>query len=59
MNKKEMEERLINFAVLIIEIANELLLPSNEKMQLASKENDELISIFVRSVETAQKNLKS
>jgi len=54
-----LEERLINFAVLIIEIANELLLPSNEKMQLASKENDELISIFVRSVETAQKNLKS
>jgi len=24
MNKKELEERLINFAVLIIEIANEL-----------------------------------
>ena len=120
MNKKELEERLINFAVLIIEIVNEIpntkagnhlsgqlvrsgtspalnygeaqsgesrkdfihkikivlkelretficlkiidkskLLSSNEKMQIALKENDELISIFVKSVETAQKNQKS
>ena len=120
MNKKELEERLINFSVLIIEIANELpntkvgnhlsgqlirsgtssalnygeaqsgesrkdfihkikvvlkelretliclkiidklkLLTSSEKLKTTLKENDELISIFVRSVETAQKNLKS
>jgi len=120
MNKKELEERLINFSVLIIEIANDLsntkagnhlcgqlirsgtssalnygeaqsgesrkdfihkikivlkelretficlkiierakLLTSFEKLEIAVKENDELISIFVRSVETAQKNLKS
>ena len=120
MNKKDLEERLINFAVLIIEIANELpntkvgnhlsgqlvrsgtssalnygeaqsgesrkdfihkikivlkelretliclkiidrskLLSSIEKLRIALKENDELISIFVKSVETAQKNLKS
>jgi four helix bundle protein len=120
MNKKELEERLINFAVLIIEIANELpiikvgnhlsgqlvrsgtssalnygeaqsgesrkdfihkikivlkelretliclkiierakLFSSTKKLQIALKENDELISIFIKSVETAQKNLKS
>ena len=120
MNKKDLEERLINFAVLIIEIANELpntkpgnhlsgqlvrsgtssalnygeaqsgesrkdfihkikivlkelretliclkiidrakLLTEAEKLQNALKENDELVSIFVKSVETAQKNLKA
>ena len=120
MNKKELEERLINFTVLIIEIANDLtnsktgnhlsgqivrsgtssalnygeaqsgesrkdfihkikivlkelretpiclkiiqrakLLTSFEKLNAASKENDELISIFVRRVETASKNQKS
>ena len=119
MNKFELEERLINFSVLIIAIANELpntkagnhlsgqlirsgtsaslnygeaqsgesrkdfihkikivlkelretfvclkiihrtkLNKSNEKMKTVMKENDELISIFVKSVETAQKNLK-
>lgn len=119
MNKFELEERLINFSVLIIAIANELpntkagnhlsgqlirsgtsaslnygeaqsgesrkdfihkikivlkelretfvylkiihrtkLNISNEKMKTVMKENDELISIFVKSVETAQKNLK-
>ena len=118
MNKKELEERLINFAVLIIEIANELpntkvgnhlagqlvrsgtspalnygeaqsaesrkdfihkikivlkelretlvclkiifkakLYKSENKIHMALNENDELISIFVKSVETAQKNL--
>jgi len=31
---------------------------SEEKIKTAMKENDELISIFVKSVETAQKNLK-
>jgi four helix bundle protein len=120
MNKKDLEERLINFAVLIIEIANELpntkvgnhlsgqlvrsgtssalnygeaqsgesrkdfihkikivlkelretliclkiidrtkLLTAFEILQTTLKENDELISIFVKSVETASKNLKS
>jgi len=118
MNKFELEERLINFAVLIIEITNELpntkagnhlsgqlvrsgtspalnygeaqsgesrkdfihkikvvlkelretfvclkiilrtkLYKSEKKMQIALKENDELISIFVKSVETAQRNM--
>jgi four helix bundle protein len=119
MDKFELEERLINFAVLIIEIANELpntkagnhlsgqlvrsgtssalnygeaqsgesrrdfihkikvvlkelretlvclkiiykanLFKSEKKMQKALKENDELISIFVKSVETAQRNIE-
>ncbi|MCK4296339.1 MAG: four helix bundle protein [Candidatus Marinimicrobia bacterium] len=31
---------------------------SEEKIKTAMKENDELISIFVKSVETAQKNLE-
>ena len=117
MNKGELEERLINFAVLIIEIVNKLpnsragnhlagqlvrsgtspalnygeaqsgesrkdfihkikivlkelretficlkiiyrtrLYKSKNEMETALKENDELISIFVKSVETAQKN---
>ena len=119
MDKHELEERLINLAVLIIEIANELpntkvgnhlsgqmvrcgtspalnygdaqsgesrkdfihkikvvlkelretfvclkiihrakLYKSEKKLQIALKENDELISIFVKSVETVQKNMK-
>ena len=33
------------------------LLESDERIQAALKENEELISIFVKSVETAQKNL--
>ena len=40
MDRYELEERLINFSVSIIEIVNEL------------------ISIFVRSTDTAQKNLE-
>ena len=120
MNKSDLEERLINFAVLIIEIVNELpdtkagnhlagqlvrsgtspalnygeaqsgesrkdfihkikvvlkelressvclkiirkakLYKTELKIQAALKENDELISIFVKSVETAQRNLDS
>ncbi|MCU0415249.1 MAG: four helix bundle protein [Ignavibacteriaceae bacterium] len=120
MNKKDLEERLINFAVLVIEIANDLpitkvgnhlsgqlvrsgtssalnygeaqsgesrkdfihkikivlkelretliclkiidrtnILSSKEKLYVALKENDELISIFVKSVETASRNQKS
>ncbi|MBL7128213.1 MAG: four helix bundle protein [Ignavibacteria bacterium] len=119
MNKFELEERLINFSVLIIEISNELpnsksgnhlsgqlirsgtsaslnygeaqsgesrkdfihkikivlkelretlvclkiihrtkLNKIDNKIITAMKENDELISIFVKSVETAQKNLE-
>ena len=118
MNKAELEERLITFSVLIIEIVNELpktkvgnhlagqlvrsgtspalnygeaqsgksrkdfihkikivlkelretliclkiiyrtkIFRSENKIQTALKENDELISIFVKSVETAQRNI--
>ncbi|OGU76047.1 MAG: four helix bundle protein [Ignavibacteria bacterium RBG_16_35_7] len=118
MDKSELEERLINFAVFIIEITNGLsntkagnhladqlvrsgtshalnygeaqngesrkdfihkikivlkelretsiclkiierakLCKSDEKIHIALKENDELISIFVKSVETAQRNM--
>ena len=118
MNKFDLEERLINFSVLIIEIVNEMpnykagnhlsgqlvrsgtspalnygeaqsgesrkdfihkikiilkelretlvclkiiyrtkLYQSEEKIKLALKESDELISIFVKSVETVQKNI--
>ena len=35
------------------------LCKSEEKMKLALNENNELISIFVKSAETAQKNLKN
>jgi len=120
MKRSDLEERLINFAVLIIEIANEMLktkagnhlsgqilrsgtspplnygeaqsaeskkdfihkikvvlkelretfvclkiikrsklYKSEGKMETALKENDELISIFVSSVKTAQKDPKS
>ncbi len=120
MDKQKLEDRLIDFAVLIIEIVNEMpntkagnhlsgqlvrsgtspalnygeaqsaesrkdfihkikvvlkelresfvclkiifkarLYKTNIKIEIALKENDELISIFVKSVETAQKNLKS
>ncbi len=118
MNKYDLEERLIEFSVLIIEIVNEMpnskagnhlsgqlvrsgtsvslnygeaqsgesrkdfihkmkivlkelretyiclkiihktkLYKTETKIAKAKKENDELISIFVKSVETAQKNL--
>ncbi len=77
MNKFDLEERLINFAVLIVEIegtipntraANHLagqLLRSGTftcfKLWRSAKwrimnENNELISIFLKSAETAQKN---
>ena len=119
MDKFDLEERLVSFAVLIIEIVNEIpnskagnhlagqlvrsgtspalnygeaqsgesrrdfihkikvvlkelretficlkliyqtrLYKSADKMELALKENDELISIFVKSVETAQRNME-
>jgi len=104
MNKFDLEERLINFSVLIVEITQEM--PSNKaanhlsgqllrsgtsvslnygeaqsgesrkdfihkliertklfkthaKIEKAKMENNELISIFVKSVETAQRNLKN
>ncbi|MCF8372490.1 MAG: four helix bundle protein [Bacteroidales bacterium] len=118
MNKEELEERLIDFAVLIIEITDEMpstragnhlagqlvrsssspalnygeaqsaeskrdfvhkmkvvlkelretynnlriihkakLYGEEKKVQLAIKENNELISIYVKSIETAQKNM--
>jgi four helix bundle protein len=120
MNSSELEERLINFSVLIIEIANELpnskagnhlggqiirsgtspalnygeaqsaesrrdfihkskvilkelretlvnlkiiykakLYKTEEKKIIAMKENNELISIFVASVKTAQRNMNA
>lgn len=120
MNKYDLENRLIDFAVLIIEIVNEIpntkagshlsgqlvrsgtspalnygeaqsgesrkdfihkikialkelretficlkiiyrtkLYKSEEKIKKALQENDELISIFVKSAETAQKNIEN
>ncbi|HEY9114665.1 MAG TPA: four helix bundle protein [Bacteroidales bacterium] len=120
MNKFDLEERLINFSVSIIEIVNEIsnskagnhlsgqlvrsgtsvslnygeaqsaeskkdfihkmkiilkelretyvclkiihrskVYKTEEKIIIAKKENNELISIFVKSIETAQKNQKS
>jgi hypothetical protein len=35
------------------------LVKSSSKIENAIKENDELISIFVKSVETAQRNLNN
>ena len=120
MNKKDLEERLINYAVLIVEIVEDMpntraanhlggqllrsgtspvlnygeaqsresrrdfihkikivlkelresfvclkiiyrtkLYTIEDKMQLALKENNELIAIFVKSAETADKNIKA
>ena len=120
MDKFDLEERLINFAVLIIEIVNDLpntkagnhlggqlvrsgtapalnygeaqsgesrkdfihkikvvlkelretfvclkiiyrakLYKTESKIQIALKENNELISIFVKSVETAKRNMEN
>ena len=52
---KELRETYI--CLKIISRAN--LFKSNTKLEKAITENDELISIFVKSVETAQKNLKN
>ena len=79
MKKSDLEDRLINFSVLIIDISDEIsnkragnhretyvclriidrvnLCQTKEKIKRAIPENDELISIFVKSVETAQKNI--
>jgi len=51
---KELRESFV--ALKIIHLAK--LYKSEEKIIRAKKENDELISIFVKSVETAQKNEK-
>ena len=40
-----------------IELAR--LYSSKDKLKVALEENNELISIFVKSVETAQRNLRS
>ena len=52
---KELRETLI--CIKIIERAK--LLKSNEYLNKAILESNELISIFVKSVETAERNLKS
>jgi len=75
-NKKyDLEDRLIDFGVLIIKIAEQIgntipgkhlggnLIRSGTSPAFnygeALPENEELISIFVKSIETAQTNLKS
>lgn len=52
---KELRETMI--CLKIIELAK--LYSFKEKLKVALKENVELISIFVKSVETAQKNFRS
>ncbi|MBN2543029.1 four helix bundle protein [bacterium] len=49
---KELRENLVCLKV----IFRAKLFKSKDKMEFALKENDELISIFVKSVDTAQKN---
>jgi len=51
---KELRETLVCLKI----IYKAKLFKSEKKMQKAMKENDELISIFVKSVETAQRNIK-
>ncbi|TAM95361.1 MAG: four helix bundle protein [Chitinophagaceae bacterium] len=51
---KELRETLV--CLKIIEEAS--LYPSKDKLQSVIKENDELVSIFVKSSETAEKNLR-
>lgn len=51
---KELRETLVCLKI----IYRAKLYKLQDDMNLAMKENDELISIFVRSVETAQKNQK-
>jgi four helix bundle protein len=52
---KELRETIV--CLKIIHITN--LFKSNESIQQAIKESNELISIFVKSIETAQNNLKN
>ena len=51
---KELRETFVCLKI----IRKSKLLESENKIQTALPENDELISIFVKSVETAQKNLE-
>jgi len=50
---KELRETFVCLKI----IQRTKLYKSEKKMQTALKENDELVSIFVKSVETAQKNI--
>ena len=50
---KELRETLVCLKI----IYRTKMLTATEQIQFAMKENDELISIFVKSVETAQNNL--
>lgn len=52
---KELRETLICLKIII----KSNLVKSSSKIEKAIKENDELISIFVKSVETAQRNLNN
>jgi len=52
---KELRETLVCLKI----IHRSKLFKTEEKIIKAKKENNELISIFVKSIETAQKNQKS
>lgn len=52
---KELRETLIALKI-VYKMKTDL---SNEKLELAMNENNELISIFVKSVDTARKNIKN
>ena len=51
---KELRETMVCLKI----IQKTMLCPSSSKLDKALKENNELISIFVKSIETAQKNMK-
>ena len=51
---KELRETLVGLKI----IKRSRLLKQDDKLNLVMKENDELIAIFVKSVETAVKNTK-
>ena len=52
---KELRETFISLKI----IERTKLYKAQAKIQRAKQENNELISIFVKSIETAQKNMKS
>ena len=52
---KELREKFICLKI----IHRAQLFETGNKIIMVKKENNELISIFVKSIETAQKNLKS
>jgi hypothetical protein len=51
---KELRETFIGLKI----IERTKLYKTHAKIEKAKKENNELISIFVKSIETAQKNMK-